>query len=103
MALSLLLTGFEDIFIQCSEECFVCGSTVHNRMPGWIDEACLIWVEDFECRRQIVGQDREQVEEERSSVIRKECQQDASSVIFMNPNMVVSCVFDPMVMSLWRT
>jgi hypothetical protein len=47
---------------------------VHNRMPGWIDETGLIWVEDFECGRQIIGQDREQVEEEGSCMIRKEGQ-----------------------------
>jgi hypothetical protein len=74
MALSLLLTGFEDVFVQCSEKCFVCGSTVDNRMPGWVDEASLIRVEDFECRRQVIGQDREQVEEERGGVVWKECQ-----------------------------
>lgn len=74
MALSFLLASFEDIFIQCSKERFVRGSAVHNRMAGWIDETGLIWVEDFECGRQIIGQDREQVEEERSGVIGEEGQ-----------------------------
>lgn len=59
MALGLLLTGFEGIFVQRCEECFVCGGTVHNGMPRRIDEASLIWVEDFECRSQVIGQDRE--------------------------------------------
>ena len=59
MTLGLLLTGFEDILIQRCEKCFVCGGTVHNRMPRWVDEASLIWVKDFECRRQVIGQNRE--------------------------------------------
>ena len=57
MTLSLLLAGLENILIQCGKECFVGGSAVHNGMPGWVDEAGLVWVEDFECRREVVRQD----------------------------------------------
>lgn len=75
----------EDIVVECRQKRSICRGAVHKRMPRWVDQASLIRIKYFESRGQRLGEDRQQVKEERSGVVGQEGQNNGCCVIFMYP------------------
>lgn len=80
----------ENIVVQGRQKGSVGSRTVYQGMARWINQAALIRVQHFKCRSQVVGKDREEVEEQGRSVIWEECQDNRCCVVFVNPNTSIS-------------
>lgn len=70
----LLSAYLKYIVVNCGTERLICRRAVHKRMARRVNQASLIRNENLERRSKVLWQYRQQIQEERSRVIRQEGQ-----------------------------